>query len=165
MSQQGPISTIGGGGGAVSGNVIQKVKTSTNAYISTTSIIPFDDTIPQITEGAFLFSLVITPSNASNILEFEFSGFGGCSAIRTMVFSLFEGVGPNAIYTTVDTSGSFFTVMPAWNFSKVAGAVTPLTYTVRWGLNAGPAVELNGITGRKYGGTGEVNFTIKERLP
>lgn len=60
--------------GAVSlnaGGVVQIVSASSNTGSSTSTAIPADNTLPQITEGAELITASITPKNASNILIIE----------------------------------------------------------------------------------------------
>ena len=46
------------------GSVLQVVQTQTGAVATTTVTIPFDDTIPQITEGAEFITLAITPKSS-----------------------------------------------------------------------------------------------------
>ncbi len=53
----------------LSGSVVQAVNTQTGAVGTTTTIMPFDDTIPQITEGSEFMTRAITPTSASNILR------------------------------------------------------------------------------------------------
>ena len=57
--------TPSGGGGIL----LQSITGTSTTPGSTTAVIPFDNTIPQITEGAEVVTASITPSNASNILE------------------------------------------------------------------------------------------------
>lgn len=45
------------------GEVVQVVNTQTGAYALCTTVIPCDDTIPQITEGVEVMTLAITPPN------------------------------------------------------------------------------------------------------
>ena len=49
-----------------SGGIIQIVRTNFVDYYSNTSLIPLDDTIPQITEGGEITTATITPTSASN---------------------------------------------------------------------------------------------------
>jgi len=55
----------------VPGLSIQKRTTTTSADTSGTTVMVFDDTIPQITEGDELFQVSITPKDGSNILQVE----------------------------------------------------------------------------------------------
>jgi hypothetical protein len=51
-----------------------------------TTIVPFDNTIPQITEGFAVASLAVTPLSASSILEIFATCSVNCAAV-TQVFS------------------------------------------------------------------------------
>ena len=52
-------------------NVVQVVNVMDGALATGTTVMPTDDTIPQITEGDEYMSLAITPKNALNILVIE----------------------------------------------------------------------------------------------
>ena len=53
---------------AVGGKILQMVYVFTGAYATGSTTIPFDDTIPQITEGNEVMTLAITPTSASSKL-------------------------------------------------------------------------------------------------
>ena len=53
-----------------SGSVVQVVNKQISSIVSGTTPIPYDDTIPQNTEGVEVFTLAITPKSASNKLKF-----------------------------------------------------------------------------------------------
>ena len=50
------------------GAVVQVVNTQTGAVATGTTIMPGDDTIPQITEGNEYLTRTITPTDAANTL-------------------------------------------------------------------------------------------------
>ena len=50
------------------GKILQVVNTQTGEFITGTTTIPDDDTIPQITEGFEVMTRTITPTNVSNTL-------------------------------------------------------------------------------------------------
>ena len=65
--------TAAGGG---SGDIIQILEDTNTAFQTITGagdVIFPDNTIPQITEGVEIFSLSITPTSATSILNFEMS--------------------------------------------------------------------------------------------
>ena len=165
------VTSSGGGGGGV----VQQVQTSTASYSTITTYIPFDDTIPQITEGTQIFSLAITPSDASNILVFDISFMFGAndSGVRGNV-ALFQGATTNAIYAT----GKYFLDPDDFdNFTaryyKTAGTTSSTTFTVRVGSQTGSgkslyingAGSLVGAASRKFGGVSLATFTITEYEP
>lgn len=51
--------------------VVQRVSTSSSTEVSTTTVIPYDDTIPQNTEGAEIITQAITPKASANILVID----------------------------------------------------------------------------------------------
>lgn len=54
------------------GNILQYKFAEYTTRTSVTTAIPFDDTVPQNTEGTEIITLSITPTSASNKLVFEF---------------------------------------------------------------------------------------------
>lgn len=150
---------LGGGGGGGSGLILQDIKTTDAAYASVAvGQVPYDDTIPQNTEGTELTNLAtaITPAASGNKIEVEAGiylassdiyGGGSCS--------IFEGSTANAIGTLhVSFAGNgdpkFYVVRARFITSSTSG----LTFKVRCGeANAGKTFYVNGTSsGRKYGG-------------
>lgn len=160
MSQQGALI----GGTNVENVLVQQVRVQFSTYVSTAAVIPFDNTIPQNTEGVALTSLNFTPTNVNNILVFEFAGTATGAAAIAVTFSLFEGAGVNAIYATSDTaSGTSHMLNPNFRFNQVAGTVSLTNYALRWGASAAVTVFMNGDTGAAlYGGVLSTSFTITE---
>ena len=64
-----PVGGVASGGG---GGGIQTIHKDYRTFFSTTALIPLDDTIPQNTEGAEVFTPAITPTSTSNFLPFLF---------------------------------------------------------------------------------------------
>ena len=84
--------------GVTAGKLVNRwIATSTTVVSSTTSI-PLDDTIPQITEGAELMTVSVTPSSASNKLKVTVAGwFSANSMPATVSLALFVGSTANAV--------------------------------------------------------------------
>lgn len=141
-------------------SVLQLVQTSTAAYSSTTSVIPFDDTIPQSAEGTQILTTTITPSNNTSRLVVIASIQCGLAAANHTTVSLFNG-GANAIYASLTP---FFVGGPIVIVHEFApGAVTPLTISVRAGTKDGVTLEFNGLGGgRIYGGSQRCWLLIME---
>tara|TARA_R110000796_G_C14438604_1_gene422035 strand:+ start:52 stop:552 length:501 start_codon:yes stop_codon:yes gene_type:complete len=150
------------------GKVVQMVNYQTSTVISTTSIIPWDNTIPQITEGAEFLSLSITPQSASNILIIE----GVLSVTADIVNqisakSLFIAGTSNALYTTNTyiSSNNQMLAVPM-RYKMVAGATTPLTFSIRAGNHTANRVTMNGWQGAVYyGGSWTSSIQITEFAP
>jgi len=144
------------------GSVVQVVNVQTGAVATGTTVIPFDDTIPQITEGTEFMTLAITPTSASNKLRIEVVVNGALNATNDAMVCLFVGTTANAlnvsnIFATADWRQQF-----TINHYMEAGATSELTFRVRAGGTSG-TFTFNGNSGaRRYGGTFISSITITE---
>ena len=104
-------------GTGVEGKLLQQVRVTTNTFDTATTVIPIDDTIPQNTEGDELFTLAITPTNASNILKFDFSTIwaASLSAVRA-AFALFQDSTAAALFAIADGGVSTDANAVSFNF-------------------------------------------------
>jgi len=147
--------------------VVQVVNTQTGAVATGTTIMPWDDTIPQITEGDQYMTLAITPNNASNILVIQVVIFFSAGVQGVWNASLFVGATANALATTsfyMATVGAPVT-LPLMH-KVVAGVTTELTFRVRAGMNEAGTTTFNGAGGaRRYGGAATSSITITEYTP
>jgi hypothetical protein len=110
------------------------VATST-AVVTTTVAIPLDDTIPQISEGAELISVSVTPSSATNKLKVTFTGWSSCNGVpATVQFAAFVGSGVNAVasgHQTMRAANSIEAHVFVWYIDSFVGTQT---LSVRGGL-------------------------------
>lgn len=149
----------------LSGSVVQVQHVKNSALGSSVTVMPFDDTIPQITEGAELMTLAITPSNAANYLLIEVvlyvsnnTGVGNCAA-------LFQDSGANSLAAV---SGSQFGVAGGiipltFQHRMVAGTTSQTTFRVRAGPSSAVTMTFNGVSGgRIFGGVISSSITITE---
>lgn len=148
-----------------SGFVVQVVKTQTSAYISGTTQMPFDDTIPQNTEGNEFMTLAITPKSSTNILVIEVTAFLSSSVSNALSMALFQDSTADAIAATmgprIDISNAYGTGRLV--HTMVAGTTSSTTFKFRAGLAAAGTVAINGSSGaRKYGGVSASSITITE---
>jgi hypothetical protein len=70
---------------------------ASTTVVATTNGLPVDDTIPQITEGAELISVSVTPNSASNKLKITVSGWFSTNAIGNIGLAVFVGSAANAV--------------------------------------------------------------------
>jgi len=153
-----------------SGSLIQQVYTSSGTAVTTTNVIPIDNTIPQIGEGLQVFSLAITPTNASNFLfiqiclTFLATENGGTAA-------LFQDATADALTATLiygdSGAGADQQVSSAiMNYRMVAGTTSSTTFTVRIGTGnaaAPAAINYNPVAAAQvYGGVCNSTVTIWE---
>ena len=140
--------------------------TSSNTAASSTTAIPFDDTIPQSSEGTQLTTVSITPKNASNILEIDFFCplISTDSASKKATFSLFQDSTANALNTVTQeiaasSQPSFITL----KHKMSAGTTSATTFKIRFGCDDTSTcyVLSNGGT-EKYGTACNYSLTVKE---
>lgn len=145
------------------GIVVQQVYSTESSVVTATGAIPFDDTIPQNSEGTELLTLAVTPSSASNILHITFSGWGTPSAAGNGGLALFQDSTADAI---LSVGSSFPYQTPIGLFMEhimLAGTASATTFKVRVGISSGN-FNLNGSAGstRLYGGSSEAKMIITE---
>ena len=148
------------------GTVAQVVADTELTLVTSATTMPFDDTIPQNTEGVEVLSVAITPINASSTLEIEVSTQVGSSTTTTVTAALFVDTTADAL-NAMGESVDATTIRTIKYIHRVtAGSTSARTYKVRVGGNAG-TVSLNGINGasRRYGGVCTSTLTVREILP
>lgn len=139
------------------GAVVQVVDALFTAVATGTTLMPFDDTIPQNTEGDQYMTLAITPKSASNKLIIQsVCHVSNSAAAQRFAGALFQDATANALAvgsTTPDTSGGTL-VMPINIYhSMAAGTTSSTTFKVRVGANNAGTTTFNGsAAARLYGG-------------
>lgn len=147
--------------------VVQRVNTQTGAVATGTTQIPFDDTIPQNTEGTQFMSLAITPKSASNKLHIKVEIFLTSSLANWLIVALFQDTIANALAATAghnptNTAGRIMTL----EHEMVAGTTSSITFKVRAGTDGVATISFNGQSGgRIFGGVMASSITIEEILP
>ena len=147
------------------GNVVQQVHYSTGSYASSSVLIPFDNTIPQITEGTEFLSVAITPKSASNILFIQvvLAANSNQTSGHGFTTALFVGTTANALASISALVQSGYLSPMGLNHRVVSGTTNELTFRVRaGGSNAGGPTMVNGFEGAKNGGTISSSITITE---
>jgi len=149
-----------------SGTVLQVVNYQTGAFATGTTIIPIDNTIPQITEGNEYMTLAITPKSATSKLVIAIVVQGSINIAEWASMALFQDATANALAC-------------GWNYLDTATAALPLTLThymtsgttssttfrVRIGTSAGNTFSINGQSAARFGGTLASSITITEVVP
>lgn len=135
--------------------LIQRRRATNNAHISTTSMIPFDNTIPQNTEGVEVVTVKITPKSANSILIIEFATGGSTSAnVNHICCALFKDSVADAIYGIHAGSG-WVSGSPGWQGSgkheMQAGSSSEITFKLRVGGHSGNSITINGFNQRPFG--------------
>jgi hypothetical protein len=149
------------------GLLIQRANVQSNTVITTTAIIPLDNTIPQITEGVQVMELPFTPKSSSNILYIKVNVALAASASQHCGVALFVNAVSDALATGMPVVNAANTsLMQSYTYKMVAGVTTNLTFRVRVGGHTGSTVTFNGLNSSSiYGGTVISSITITEYLP
>lgn len=146
---------------------------ATNASLST--VIPHDDTIPQITEGTEIVTASLTPKSITNRIRVTFSGQvnGVAGAVEQVaIVALFQDAAVDALFakfaSVMDTSGSSSNIAIErgqsldFVFEYVPATLSAITLRVRAGANAG-SIRFNGVVAaRRYGGVSKATLTLEE---
>lgn len=141
------------------GYPIQVVTSQLNTSATSSSIIPFDNTAPQISEGTQYISLAITPTRTTNkiFIEFNVSHVSG-NGTQFPVMAIFRNDQTNALCAyggCVNTAGTGFYCAANLQVETVAGTTSALTISLRFGPDSAGTVYMNADdAGNQYlGGT------------
>lgn len=148
--------------------VVQRASVETGAVATGTTVIPYDDTIPQSGEGIQFMTLAITPKNAANILVIDVTIALSTSAatLNLPQVALFQDSTANALAAMqgalgAATAGSEANV--TFRHVMTAGTTSATTFKVRAGYNGAGTTTFNGNGGaRIYGGVMASSITITE---
>ena len=145
--------------------VLQIVNYQTGAVNTGTTLIPYDDTIPQNTEGNQYMSLAITPSNASNLLKIEVvlntahSNVGQYFASALFQDATAGALASSQTYMSVTNEPQ----QTGFNHYMTAGTTSSTTFKVRAGAGTSGTTTFNGQSaGRRFGGVMASSITITE---
>ena len=130
------------------GCIVQVVHTVYSDYVELSTAIPFDNTIPQNTEGAALSGLDtnITPKSSSNKLLVDVnvhwaSSAGSGTGVGTQVCALFKdseasarAVGMSG-FSYVGTGGPGGPMQ--FKYMMTTGTTSQIAFTLRWGRHSG----------------------------
>lgn len=146
------------------GTVVQVVNTQTGAVATGTTTIPYDDTIPQNTEGDQYMTLAITPTSASNKLLIQVVWIGTSTVAQRMTAALFQDSAANALAASVIVNdGAGFEIINNFSHYMTSGTTSATTFKVRVGGNAAGTTTFNGTGGgRSFGGVMASSITITE---
>lgn len=133
-------------GEALPGTVVQTVRTDTGASATGTTTIPYDNTIPQNTEGDQYMSLSVTPRMAANVLRVQSVAVVSSTAgLSQLIAALFKDSVANALAATTATVPSTTCVLLlVLNYSGLAGSVSSISFKVRAGASGAGTTTFNG---------------------
>lgn len=147
-----------------SGSIVKTQTVVSQTTLTGTTVIPFDNTIPQSGEGTNFFSVAFTPSTTGNLIRVEATIFGAYSVAAHVIAALFQDAGANALaaismQTTTTNQDVHLTMV--YQFTAASTAATTLKLNVG-GSTAG-TFTLNGNSGTAiFGGVATSSFRITE---
>lgn len=152
---------------ASTGKIAQVVDLQFTTQTSTTSTtIPFDNTKPQSTEGAELFTGAFTPTNASSTLYLWLSSTVATTGGPHLAMVVFRDSETNplmATWVSHNTDGDAI-VISAQNKASALNT-SAQTFKIRWGVDSGTGYVNGNSSGNIFGGAMITTLRITEVLP
>jgi len=147
-------------------DIIQSLMTLNGALATGTTMLPIDDTIPQITEGDQYMSQTITPTRAINLLQISHFGvYNNNQTNRPIGVALFQDSTANALAAQLinkDDVASTETTT-AFCYRMVSGTTSATTFKIRAGFDAAGTTRFNASnTTRGFGGVMASSIQVEE---
>lgn len=143
---------------------VQTVIATLATVTTTASIIPFDDTIPQNTEGLEIIQATITPKFATSTLLIEAEFTGTVNGGVVVSAAVFQDSTADALFAAGQFMATGETGVLRFSRTLAAGTVNATTFKLRVGQTSGlVTLTINGINGaRRYGGVLVSSLRITE---
>lgn len=129
---------------------------------SGTTLIPYDKTIPQITEGTQLWSSTVTPASATSRFVIRFDGFissgSGTRYVSVAIFANDECIGVSTQLASVAKAPFQLVVCAVTS----PGTTAPITFSVRIGNSSTATWYIGQTVTGTFGGVGSTNVTMTE---
>lgn len=135
------------------GTAVQAKSTTNGAVATGTTLIPQDDTIPQITEGNEYMTVAITPKATTNRLIITWGAYLSSSVITHLIAALFQDATADALavsaqFGTTATGMQYVT----GSHEMAAGTTSSTTFRLRCGGSNAGTLTFNGAAGaRRFG--------------
>ena len=150
---------------AAIGSVIQSVTATNVTPAAITTVIPFDDTKPQITEGTEILSATITPTRATSKVRVRFCfSLGRYTNTNPVVTAALFNGSADAIYATFQNLDPLAGVIFG-EYIDAPATTSAKTYSLRVGAHYAITMWINGYyTGapRALGGASVASLTLEE---
>ena len=142
---------------------LQSLRTESSAYSATTVAMANDDTIPQSTEGAEIFSVAITPTAIGNKIKIKAQVVFSTSIVITVSGALFIDSTANALKAVgLTNAGAGFFSELTMEHEYTAVDTTEHTFKLRMGPESG-TMYINGYNAsRYYGGVANTFMSVTE---
>jgi len=146
------------------GSILQVVNVMDGAVATGTTVLPYDDTIPQNTEGDEYMTLAVTPTSATNKLKIDVVLNTSHSKGGKSMVALFQDATAGALAVVIESNTNIN--LPI-NFKlthyMTAGTTSATTFKIRAGGSVVGTTTFNGVaSGRLFGGLLASSITITE---
>lgn len=150
--------------GTQTGMPINFAQNTNNTSDSTSTAIPYDNTIPQQTEGKEHITVTITPKEAASLLLVEgFVPVVDADGSRVLNLALFRDSTTNCINnTTHTTAGANYTAQMYVRAIVAASSTAATTFKLRYGPASGTMYVLRNGSGNLFGGAAVSSLTVTE---
>jgi hypothetical protein len=146
-------------------SILQIAYEEESGVIAGSTIMPRDDTIPQITEGFEVLSITITPVSSTSLLEVTVEANASPNSGSADVSgALFKDGASDAVAACSMTIGNTAWIGPlTLSYRVVSGTTSPITFTFRIGKSTSGTLTFNGASsGRYFGGVCASSIQVKE---
>ena len=157
----------GGGSGSVAAAGVLQIQVAEYASYASLGTIPWDDTIPQSTEGTEFLSKVFTPKRLDSKILIRVTVPWTSSTVAGVVWiaALFKDSGVDALAAAGTRFNGTSEANPiCFTYIEDPATITARTYKVRGGTNNGSAY-INGAGSRSFGGVMKATLEIIEFMP
>lgn len=144
------------------GQVLQRVRSVSAAFLTSGATIPVDDTIPQITEGVEILTATITPQSSDSILRFTADvkacppGGGFTVTLALHQADIADALAVSALQTAAIPTPLYL------NHEMIAATTSAVTFSIRIGANGAVFGVNGGRFASLYGGALASSFLIEE---
>ena len=153
-----------------SAGAVRSSMTVYSAVATTATAIPFDDTIPQSTEGGEFMTINFTPSSSTSTLVVEAHAFGsgtgsGNDGPAIMALFLDSETGARAATISATNFGGAASPLSSLNlgYKMTSGTTSQMTFKIRIGHPIAATFTFNGhASGRMFGGVASSWIKVTE---
>lgn len=147
------------------GTCVQIAQNVTTSLQTGTTLLPFDNSIPQSGEGDQYMTQAITPRSATNLLVIDVTFVGSNSAaLGTLTAALFQDSTANALAAASQTfTGASYGTNVKLTHTMTAGTTSSTTFKVRVGSSTAGTTYFNGSSAAVLFSTiGKSSLVIRE---
>ena len=147
------------------GQVIQTQRATLTTLGSSSTAIPFDDTIPQNTEGSEVLTVSITPTSTTSKLRITATGYVAVSTGgKQVMLAMFQDSTAGALAAAAIYAATTDQPYPiTFTHEMTSGTASSTTFKLRLGAHDTTGTYINGVAaGRRLGGIMLTSIEVTE---